>query len=312
MYHPYFRGKTYELITIRETANLLASCGFTPIIEPVREALNGLERALDAVRSENGSAIVIVNPDCGDHSTDGRSISEFLSDKFADEDGIAVGILLKPGMTTEEAMDIFHSHGGHRRALIHAGFTDAKGLASELADHLAETKQVFLEEHCGKLYRRHFTKAPERILIRDGFVRRKNADYSPMEGFSDLHCTYQEEGATGFGDFLVVGDVYTEGGGPAYAVAIHLTYIAPNEDDVMNIYHFVSTTRDTPTDVPGKFKQALTKLIDALESGQSNLIESTSVQEFRTLHQRGHFPGLGYVKKLSMNHHIETLADFLA
>ena len=25
-----------------------------------------------------------------------------------------------------------------------------------------------------------------------------------------------------------------------------------------------------------------------------------------------HFPGLGYVKKLSMKHHIETLADFFS
>jgi len=35
-----------------------------------------------------------------------------------------------------------------------------------------------------------------------------------------------------------------------------------------------------------------------------------AVNEFRQLHANGHFPGLGYVKKLSMKHHIETLADF--
>jgi hypothetical protein len=28
------------------------------------------------------------------------------------------------------------------------------------------------------------------------------------------------------------------------------------------------------------------------------------------LHADGHFPGLGYVKKLSMSHHIETLAHY--
>jgi hypothetical protein len=28
------------------------------------------------------------------------------------------------------------------------------------------------------------------------------------------------------------------------------------------------------------------------------------------LYEQGHFPGLGYVKKLSMNHHIETLARY--
>jgi hypothetical protein len=38
--------------------------------------------------------------------------------------------------------------------------------------------------------------------------------------------------------------------------------------------------------------------------------ESDAVEEFRWLHEKRHFPGLGYVKKLSMNHHIETLADY--
>jgi hypothetical protein len=41
-------------------------------------------------------------------------------------------------------------------------------------------------------------------------------------------------------------------------------------------------------------------------------METSAVKEFRDLHAKGHFPGLGYVKKLSMNHHIETLADFLS
>ena len=32
MYFPYFRGKQYELIAIRETAALLQELGFVPII----------------------------------------------------------------------------------------------------------------------------------------------------------------------------------------------------------------------------------------------------------------------------------------
>lgn len=115
----------------------------------------------------------------------------------------------------------------------------------------------------------------------------------------------------GFGDFLIVGDVYSESGGPAYAVAIHLTFIDPDKDDVMYIYHFVSDTRDTPTDPAGKFAQALAKLIEKLDSGTSHILETEAIKEFRTLHEKGHFPGLGYVKKLSMKHHIETLAAYL-
>ncbi len=78
----------------------------------------------------------------------------------------------------------------------------------------------------------------------------------------------------------------------------------------MFIYHFVSKTRDTPTDPAGKFGEALRELIQLLDSGASKLVETDAIKEFRGFHANGHFPGLGYVKKLSMKHHIETLAHF--
>ena len=114
----------------------------------------------------------------------------------------------------------------------------------------------------------------------------------------------------GFGDFLIVGDDYSETGGPAYAVAIHLTFIDPDKDDAMQIYHFVSDRQDTPQDPAGKFAEALEKMISILKKKNSKIEETSAVQEFRELHRRGHFPGLGYIKKLSMNHHIETLARY--
>lgn len=62
MYHPYFRGKQFELLSVREMAPVLKQAGFRPIIEPVRDTLSGLSRALDAVVEGKGRAILIVNP----------------------------------------------------------------------------------------------------------------------------------------------------------------------------------------------------------------------------------------------------------
>jgi hypothetical protein len=311
MYHPYFRGKQFELITIRETANLMAAAKFVPIIEPVKEALKGLERSLTAVCDAGGHAVVIVNPHHGDHSEDGISISSLLEKDFFGKEAIAAGVLLKKDMTLEEAVACYEKHKGHKMSFIHAGFAEAKALAEKIGEELPTTRNAFFEAHCGKLYRKHFAGS-QRILLRDGFKKRRNADYPSLEEFSDLHVTFGEEGMNGFGDFLMVGDDYTEGGGPAYAVAIHLTFIDPDKDDAMFIYHFVSTTKDTPTDPAGKFGEALTKLIGRLDSGTSKLLETSAIKEFRDLHEKGHFPGLGYVKKLSMKHHIETLADYFA
>ena len=312
MYHPYFRGKQFELITIRETASLLAKAGFIPIIEPVKETLSGLDRTLTAICIAEGAAIVVVNPLHGDHSEGGDGISEFLNDSYLGRTGITAGILLRDDMSPDEAMECYEKHAAHQPSFIHGGFTEPRALVEKIGEKLPQTKHIFFEEKCRKLYRKHFHSA-NRVLIRDGFYRRKkNADHPPVEEFSDLHITYTDEGVDGFGDFLIVGNDYIEGGGPAYAVAIHLTFIDPSKDDVMFIYHFLSTTNDTPTDPAGKFGQALEKLITKLDSGTSKLFESGAIQEFRDLHSKGHFPGLGMIKKLSMKHHIETLAHYLS
>jgi hypothetical protein len=310
MYHPYFRGKQYELITIRETATLLAASGFRPIIEPVREALSGLHKALDAVAEATGRAIVIVNPHHGDLSGDGESLTELLKNRFPDLPGISAGILLKHDMTPEDAMTSYKEHADHTPVFVHAGFTDAKGLAAKLSKPTKNQCHIFSDHFCGKLYQKHF-KGAHRVLVKDGFDKKRNRDYDPVEPFSDLHATFLDEGMDGFGDFLIVGDEYSESGGPAYAVAIHLTFIDPDQDDAMMVYHFLSERKDTPKDPAGKFAEALAKMMKTLNAKGSKVLETEAVKEFRALHKQGHFPGLGYVKKLSMNHHIETLANYL-
>jgi hypothetical protein len=309
MYHPYFRGKQFELITVRESAGDLAEAQFVPIIEPVREALNGLQRTIQAVCDAGGSAIVVVNPYHGDHAEAGAGISALLAGAFSECETIAAGILLKKDMTVDQAMAVYQQHSDHHRVLIHDGFSDGAGIADALGDDMTEVKHVFFGS-CGLLYRRHFQGAT-RILLGDGFVRRRNRDYPAVEPFSDLHVTYADQGGDGFGDFLTVGDDYSESGGPAYAVAIHLTFIDPTKDDAMFIYHFVSETQDTPADPAGKFGEALALLMAKLDEPDHHLIESSAIAEFRDLAARGHFPGLGYIKKLSMKHHLETLADYL-
>ena len=310
MYHPYFRGKQYELITIRENAELLSESGFIPIIEPVREALTGLDRALAAVCEKRGQAIVIVNPHHGEHAGGGDGITALLQDQYADNAGISPGILLKEQTTIDDALRCFEVHERATPTLIHAGFTDGAQLAERLGRRASEMRHVFLEDQSGRLYRRNF-RSEQRILVRDGFQKRRNRDHPPVEFFSDLHVTYEEEGMSGFGDYLTVGDDFSEGGGPAYAIAIHLTFIDSNNDDAMFVHHFLSERQDTPTDPAGKFAEALRAMIAELDRPDSPVLETLAVQEFRDFHRKGHYPGLGYVKKLSMQHHIETLANYL-
>ena len=276
MYFPYFRGKQYELIAIRESAELLALSGFVPIIEPVKESFNSL-----------------FFEDLQEHRT------------------ISVGVSLREDVALQDAVNLVEAHEGRKITFVHAGFSQGRELAERLSQHEGDFRHVFIDEHCGKLYQRHFRTA-ERILLRDGFQRRTNREYPSTEFFSDLHITYEDENVGGFGDFLIVGDDYSESGGPAYAVAIHLTYIDSQRDDEMHVHHFVSNRQDTPTDPAGKFGEALAKLVTEVNRPGTEVEKTEAVESFIELSARAHYPGLGSVKKLSMLHHIQTLANYFS
>ncbi len=310
MYFPYFRGKQFELLAVRENAELIAKFRFVPIIEPVKESLTGLKRALDTLQGTGASAVLILNPHHGHHSADSKAIHALFREQLEGNDSVSVGIALTENGTLQATEALLQEYEDREVTLVHAGFSQGRQLAQRLTDFQNVARHVFVGKYCGKLYQRHFRRQ-QRVLLKDGFVRRRNRDYPTEEFFSDLHAVYEEEGMNGFGDFLIVGDDYSEEGGPAYAVAIHLTFIDPERDGEMRVFHFLSERQDTPTDPAGKFAESLLKLVYEIEKPGTHLLRTSAVEKFLDLHQRGHYPGLGFVKKLSMQHHLETIAKSL-
>lgn len=310
MYYPYFRGKQYDLITIRENATLLAEHNFVPIVEPVKQGLSGLSKTIDAVKLAGGSLILIVNPSNGEHSDDGSEIIALLTSEYKDHFNIHIGILLSADTSIGTVEALSNPFKGSRKIVfIHNGFSDHQILKEFISNSIADVLHVFIDGMCGKLYQRHF-KSAHRVLIRDGFEKRANKAHPDIESFSELHLTYEDEGMIGFGDYLIVGSEFSEAGGPAWAVAIHITFINSDDDDIMYIHHFKSDRNDTPTDPAGKFAEALAKLCSEVNDEKTSVFKTEAISEFLDLKARGHFPGLGYVKKLSMQHHIETIANF--
>lgn len=310
IYFPYFRGKQYELITIRESAPTLSASGFVPIVEPVKSQLSGLSKTIDTTLEEGANIIVIVNPRIGDFSDDNTELVNLIIEKHDEDKQVTVGILLDESTTLDQALETINTFEGQNISLVHSGFSQSKALAAKIEGHAKISCSVFEDGKSGKLYQMHFKHQQHRVLLKDGFEKRRNADHPDVEVFSDLHLTYGLEGMTGFADFLMVGDDYQETGGPAYTIAIHLTYINAADDEIMYIRHFKSDRQDTPTDPAGKFAEALAKLISHLESPDNQYYETSAIVEFRKLHDKGHYPGLGYVKKLAMKHHIETFAKY--
>ncbi len=306
MYYPYFRGKQYELIAIRENAALMAT-NIVPIIEPVRSSLSSVNRAVEALINEDVSFVFVINPQVGDLSEDARWIKpSTCSELLKGYKKCSIGFIASANVSAKEIAQL--SSYPYPISVIHSGCTQARELMEFLTPLKSIHEHIFIEEACSRLYRRHFNNI-RRILIRDGFTKRKNREHPPVEHFSDLHITYKEEGVEGFGDFLIVGDDYSKAGGPAYAVAIHLTFVDNSEDDDMFMKHYVSDRQLDPIDPAGKFLEALVKLERDVKN--KKMPKTKAVIEFMDIHDRLHFPGLGYVKKLSMQHHLEIMDAFL-
>jgi len=312
MYYPYFRGKQFELILLRELASFLSENQIHPIIEPVRDDFSALTRTMETLNNVNATYSVILNPQVGNSPVPASNIKNLLMDgDYRRFENLSIGYIINPTADIEDLMDILNELTDYSFSIIHQGYTNGKILAQEIAAFTNIKSHIFIEGFAGKLYQKHLKKdGIDRVLIRNGFKpREKNAFYPKNEHFSDLHITFPEEGMDGFGDYLIVGDDYSETGGPAYAVAIHLTYL--DSDDDMYIYHFISDQTDSPTDPGGKFLEALGKLVKAVRNPKSQIFNSEAVTEYMNLYEKQHYPGLGYVKKLSMKHHIELIADYI-
>lgn len=315
MYYPFMRGKQFELLALRDMSTCFADHEkelIHPIVEPVKENLNSLTRALQNLSQAQIESFVIVNPTVGYYQKDNSSLVDYLC-RFHMRDVYPAVYL-----TTDTSNDRIEYYlnsliSFDKICLIHSGFSDSEFILEQIKRSGKEFINIFFHKHSSGIYRNKFRGHGKRILIDDYFAaEEKNSDYQKQSFFTDIHLLYKDEyNLDGFGDFQTIGSRYSESGGPAYAVALHFSFIDYEGDQEIFVRHYVSDTNHTPADPASKFAEALEKFIIDYESNPGLFAETQSIIEFKTLKQNGHFPGLGYIKKLSIKHHLETLVNFL-
>jgi len=307
MYFPYFRGKQYELVLLKEQANKTLKSGkIVPVIEPVKENLNPLQRAIEQFNINDITYMLIVNPENGDFKHDNENLLNFI--KQLQDNNLIIAIIASATTKLEDVRRYLDTFKDYKIAILHKSFLDATELSNLLQNYSIEYN-IFISNHENKRYIRKFRNIGKKVIIKDGFKKQKNANYPPKEHFSDLHLEYIDEAMDGFGDFLIVGDDYSESGGPAWAVAIHMTYLDNNDDKDMYIKHYISDRKDDIQDTSGKFIEALKYLIE--DEKKNHLYNTDAYREYEELYKKKLFRGLGYVKKLSMQNHLEIIARFL-
>jgi len=304
MYLPLVRGKQFELVALRELANVISKDSFKPIIEPVRENYAPLIKTIQLLNEKGIEPIIIINPSLGNF----KEMDGFIDDIISKIDN---KIKFIPCIKIKNSNET-----------IEQKFTKIKTKKAIYAYDKIDSNNISLLNECD--YSIVPSDAPNGalrsiksniVLMDDPFQKKKrNADYENESYYSDLHTSYKSksENVIGFGDYTIVGSDYSESGGPAYVVTIHMSYIDKDNYDSMSIKHFSSFDNNSLADPGGKFLEALEKFYSFQKNNNDVFDDTIGKKELINLYKRKQFPGLGVVKKLSIEHHIQTICNYLA
>lgn len=292
------------MLALREFAQIPNAWEHTfPIIEPVKSAFNGINRAIDELNTRNVSVAIIQNPQVGDlvgcESLIEREIKYLPNCRKA--------YILRDDLRSIE-QNVIKSET--ECVFILTADTNFEEDDIIRICSLPKVKIVLVCEKYKNIRRKLLrTSSDLKIaLLFDNFqARMRNADYLDVEDemFSDEYFYFSEDKCYGVSDYTVLPSQYSEGGRLPYAVAIHLTY---RKGDQVRLHHFISDSNFDTADIQGKFKEAAIKAVEFC-----NLLglETNGVNLLKFYVDRGIYPGLGMLKKISIIHHLEIVKSIM-
>ncbi|MCE7625502.1 sce7725 family protein [Vibrio fluvialis] len=310
MYFPYLRGKTFELGALKEVAPNLNPKNIAPIIEPVQKSNNPLKTTIIALNAHGVIPHIILNPEVGELT------SVPFEDMFEDISDAKTKPVYVP------CIRITKANANVALTFVNQLHKDNISFSLYIQEMIDFDISGWVNLSCANIiknlgnYPSDFANSLQRtVLVNAPFPKKdRNADYpEATKYFSDAHLTYTKPvvaNQMGFGDFLIITDKWDPNGGPAYVVALHLTYIS-NKDSIMYIKHCKSTSDSkTQSNTAKKFQEALAALV-AFANGESSVDKTTLGYKGLESLVGGPLPHLGVPKKLSMMHHMETLSKFI-
>jgi len=304
MYFPYFRGRQYELLALKElVSGQLLSKSVIPVVEPIK-LTSTFAGTLEAFVQSKRQIAIIFNPAVGGHAG-----ADNFANIFRAQFGAVSAVLptLLMGKNTDEVIQSLAAQGIVQSDII--AILDKRDFLDVYKEHFSEISPQYTLFPDERQIKRSVTQS--KVMFEDKFIKQeKNADYKavPDEFFSDDHLFFSEEGYVGFGDYSVVGNVFDEGGFAPKAVAIHIVYF--DDDGVLRIHHFVSDSNMDIKDVAGKYYEAVTKLADWFKKGHQSQA-TNALLTFVDHYENGYYPGLPTIKKLSIMHHLELMSKHL-
>lgn len=316
IYCPILRGKQFELIAVREFAQERPkNRTIHPIIEPVRNPNenSGLQRMVAALEENDFRYTIIVNPANGslsDKHNAAEMVIEHLEESDATAERMSFGILFHSGgadvvLKAIEASTLSKAE----KVLVYDGPPIGP---TDVGDMLGQQVQFHVvdDKNAVRILGEDFARDPNFVKLDDPFPkRRKNTEYvgAKPSVFCRDHLFLEADGYMGLSDYLTVGSAFSDGGALPLALVIHLTYQDP-ETKLIYLRHFCSRSNDDQSDPGGKFLEAVAELVAFADSQE---LKNPALDAFRAYHEEERFPGLGMIKKLSMQNHLYVMDEAL-
>lgn len=308
-YFPFLRGKLNELMALRVLAEPIAASGqVIPIIEPVRNNAN-TRISLDQYTEAAMPFLLICNPAYGDFQ-DGANhqqlYDDIISAQLSEYDNWVPSIQLFSSTTNATIQHFLARYDEREVAVVYQGFPTDQGAVDSLSN-LRFVHHVFVGNSAPSTYIRSVDEQ-RRVIVVDRFHDQvRNADFPSREFFTDANTREGNRVGIDFGDFSIVGNQFSESGGPAWAVTVHHVHYREGDSGSLDISHFISDRTETTADPAGKSIEAVAHLVEALDELLPN--DTDACDEYREMVDTGEWHGLGYLKRLAIQHHLELMLD---
>ncbi len=292
-----------------ESAPVIASSDILPIVEIGSVAAAAINRWTALVDS-GMNFISVVNPQSNKVSLSAKLPGMIA--KSASAPNVVLGLILTTRTTQAEVVDFLAKYPNRELAIIHRGQrSDATTIASLLSASGNVAYQIFVTETVNQAYHSLFSGGIK-VALEDGFNRggvTANANYGVEDFYSNLRWAHPASGYDGFGDFLMVEDAEASGG-PARAVAVHLTMQPDASTDEIWVKHFISDDRVGTGNSTGKAHQALRHLLHEVDTNPA-IHPSSAIGILRAIYAAGESVHLGRIKAITHSHHIELISTLL-
>lgn len=271
-YYPVIRGRQYDLLALAAAVKAGLDAHIIPVIEPVKD-IAALPRVIQAFAKAQHPLYILTNPQVGQY-----------------------GLLAQPKHALPVPLPA---------PIQSARYFDPLPAALYLTQtfqqvQLLATKQLALVPNTARV---RALKLPQAIYLEDHYpTRHHTADFYWVQ---DEFYQYPQAAlpGTGFADYPLSTHTYDERGYPQRAIAFHLLY---PKAGALWLHHFTSVNNEDLQDPGTKFFEARASLAPWLAVHPAANTPATT--ELLAL---DHFPGLGTLRKLQLQHWFTIIGRWL-